>query len=296
MKNIIALILIYLSTLNVYANEQRGYINVPDEIAISCNKTVKVSSITKTVVRMTPFRGVNLIFPEKLSNDTTVYSLSSSEIWQFTKASGTRIVPLTYRTKKKVFGAIQDLTIATEDNVYSIALVAEPDIEKHCTNVVFEFSEEEKRKRDLKKRERQQLALKKDKNKNSSSLDHSPLKLVAEVATSDPDDKNIYEEKSIDFESGSLIFYIDKLKVFENFSVVLAEIKNDSSEEVRISRMNVNTNELGINKTVQGYMTPVKKLNPNDTVKVTFATTTNLKDLKRSFTVKSNVGNLNMEW
>lgn len=275
--------------------------SVPDKIALACTLSVEVSPITRTVVRMTPFRGVNLIFPEKLYNESTIYSLSSNEVWSYTKASGTNIVPITYKTKDNVFGEIQDLTIATEDHVYSIALVSEPDIKKHCTNVIFRLSAAEKKRLELKKHKSTETALTKNYKEKLANLEGRAvvlsLQMVSEVALSKPSISKIFEESTLQFKSGSLVVYVDRLMSYENFHLMIAEIKNTSrSESVSIDSLYVANFVSGIDKPVPGYMTEVDSIDKNKSIKITFASAKNLSDMDKKLILKTNKGTVSVEW
>ncbi len=275
-------------------------VEVSDSLAMSCNKTVEVNEITKTVVRMTPFRGVNLIFPEKLFDSATVYSLSSDKVWSFVRASGTNIVPITFKTMQNVFGEIQDFTIATEDHIYTVALVAEPDITKHCNNIVFKYSDKEKQRLEDKKKEAARLALARlnvsQKANQGLSSEVGSLRLATKALLSTVSENRIYEEKQLQFEEGAFVVYVDKLKSFDGIDILIIELENQSSKVITLNGSSVYDTSSGHDVKISGVFTDLKSLKSEQSSYYHFTTTEPLADIKRKLVINTNIGEVAIDF
>lgn len=276
---------------------------VPEEAALPCDKHVQIESITKTVVRMTPFRGINLIFPFNLNDDATVYSLSSTGLWNYKPAGGGSLVPVFYSTRDVKFNTIQDFTISTKDHVFTIALVADPDGDNHCSNIVFNYSAEQlaeiKAKKDVANGD-------KFKNEYASKLanvdsqaEKLALKFVGDVALTDPSKTKIYEEKEFPLANGELVIYIDKILKYRRFSMLVGEISNKSvTETIALRDIVVQKRRAGseIGSAIVGNTDNKTQLKPRASTKFVFSTLTPIPKNGAAVIVKTSAGEFTVAW
>lgn len=275
----------------------------PDELVMPCERHVQVDDITRLVVPMVPFRGVNLIFPFELNNATTTYALSSNLVWDFAKADGTRMVPISFASFAGEWGELTDFTIATGDHIFSITLKADRDIRNHCTNVVFDFSPEQLQA--IRDGERQEHLARLDEEYQAKldALDEEAsqkaLELVGSLAQGSPSDSGIHEYKTLVLSNGDEVeLYVQELQGWGKFSLIKAEITNDSQQSpLYIDRLVVGAlDENGRKRPIVGHAEVPPRLDADDEGRVTFTTTSNIPETGGYMELETDRGSVEVTW
>ncbi|NRB41033.1 MAG: hypothetical protein HRU20_21605 [Pseudomonadales bacterium] len=227
MMKIIAALLMFIPVLSL-ANDDM-YPEVPCE-----RKVVINDRITRIVLPMTPFRGVNLIFPFKMNDDEVVYSISSDSLWETAQAKGTNVIPITFSEfDVSRWNTVHDLSIGYKDEyVFSIALTAKK--VGHCTNVVFILSEKEKKRIEEKEKKDYLEKLDREYKKKLEALDLEASKRVlislGEVVRSSPNKTRINEEQSLEQENGDeFVVYVRDIKRYGKFNTVSFDLELDTA-------------------------------------------------------------------
>jgi len=269
-----------------------------------CKRSVDVTELTRLVVPMTPFRGVNLIFPFELADNSTTYSISSDNVWSFIPAKGGNIVPINFNQFKNEWGEINDLTIEHKGYVFSIALVAVKDLKQHCTNIVFKLSDAERKKMQEKDKKRYLDALKREYQQKFDELDnqanHLALNMIGELVTANPYEKNIKEEQELALSNGDVLsLYADKVYGFGRFSVLAIELNNDSDvKPLYVKKVEVYS--LGANdrkKTrIRGSAKFSKKMKQGDVQEMSFSTLDNIPASGAMIIVTTDRGLIEVKW
>jgi len=275
-----------------------------NDVIMPCERTVEVENLTRIVVPMTPFRGVNLIFPFELADNKTSYSLSSDQPWAYEPAAGSRMVPVYFSQFGDQWGELADFTIATGQYVFSMTLKADPNIENHCTNIVFNFSEEQLREIREGEKKEYLAALDSEYQEKLAKLDEQAereaLKLVGSLARGNPDNTGIHEYEVLELSNGDEIeLYVEEIQGWGEFSVVSAEITNDSDlEPLYIEGIEVGAlrDDGGRTETIEGYTELAKKLKEDSVERVTFTTLENIPYTDGYMKLTTNRGSVEVKW
>ena len=269
-----------------------------------CKRSVDVTELTRLVVPMIPFRGVNLIFPFDLADTNTTYSISSNNIWSFVPAKGGNIVPVNFKQFKGEWGEINDLMIEHDGYVFSLALVAVQDLKQHCTNIVFKLSEAERKKMEEKEKKRYLDALKREYQEKFDDLDnqanHLALDMIGELVTANPYEKNIKEEQEITLSNGDILsLYVDKMYGYGRFSVLSIELNNDSDvKPLYVKKVEVFS--LGSNDSkksrIRGSAKFGKKMKQGEVQEMSFSTLDNIPSSGAMVVVTTDRGKVEVKW
>lgn len=275
----------------------------PDDLVMPCERRVQVEDITRLVVPMVPFRGVNLIFPFDLNDATTSYAISSNLVWDFKEAGGSRMVPVYFSNFEGQWGELTDLTIAAESHIFSITLKADKDIRNHCTNIVFDFSEEQlKAIREGEKKEH--LArLEEEFERRVKQLDEDAaeraLELVGSLAKGRPSITGVHEYRSLSLSNGDEVeLYVEEVQGWGKFSVIKAEITNDS----KVLPLYIRKVQVGLGggkerkKPISGYSEVDPKIRENGEGNLTFTTTDNVPKTGGYMEVETDRGVVEVVW
>jgi hypothetical protein len=274
----------------------------PDSVIAPCVRNVQIEPITKTVIHMTPFRGVNLIFPFQLFDDKTVYSMSSDKMWKFERASGTNTIPIYFNEfKDGYWGNVNDLTIAVEGLTFSLSIVADPDLTQHCSNIVFDLSPEMKAKMDAKRKEAYEVALKQKYEEKMKQLDveaeNKALLLVGELANTRPDSERINEEDALKLAHGDeLVAYVKKIVTYRKFSNVLFELESSGRKDIYVQGIEFFRLE-GESKTpIRGYVDYVAKMKDGAVQSLVFTSLDMVPVTGAMMIVKTDAGEVIVKW
>ena len=276
---------------------------LPDEVVMPCERRIEVSELTRIVVPMTPFRGVNLIFPFDLQDQQTTYSLSFDQIWSFSPAGGTNMVPVYFKSFAGEWGELTDFTIATRHHVFSITLKADPDIRNHCTNVIFDFTEEQLQRIREGERKEHLEALDAEYQKKLASLEEDvnrqALKLVGNLASQRPRNIRIHEDNSLRLSNGDQVeVYVRRMQGFGAFTVITGEVKNDSRvqplyiQDVKVALTDGRDRRVP----VSGHMDIEPRLGINQVASFTFATTQDMPRTGGVMEITTDRGTVEVLW
>ena len=192
---------------------------MPDKMILPCVREIPIEKLTTAIIPMMPFRGVNLIFPFELNSEVTNYSLSGSDLWKVEKSlASSNIVTLSFAKFKDDYSTVQDLTISTENFIFSLALHAVNNPMRHCTNIKFTLSEEELKRLEESEKKKYIEALASEHEEKLLDLDNQvnekALLLVAGLANKTPKKSRIKEEGAIKFSNGDeAVVYVKDKKV-----------------------------------------------------------------------------------
>lgn len=275
---------------------------LPDSVVMPCERHVEVTDITRLVVPMTPFRGVNLIFPFELSETSTSYSLSSDLVWDFKEADGTALVPIYFQNFSDQWGELADFTVTAGDYIFSITLKADPNLQNHCSNVVFDFSDEQIKKIREGEKKEYLAALDAEYQEKLASLDekaaNKALELVASLSKGRSSDTGVHEYNTLELSNGDEVeLYIEEIQGWGGFSIVLAEVSNDSQvsplyiEEVVVGRVNNNQKS-----PLKGHAEVEPKLSMDSVSELTFTTTENIPETGGYMRLRTDRGTVEVTW
>lgn len=276
---------------------------LPDSVVMPCERPVKVDDITRLVVPMTPFRGVNLIFPFELSDDNTAYSMSSDLVWDFKTAKGTRVVPIYFQSFDSQWGELTDFTISTGDHIFSITLKADPDIRNHCTNIVFEFTDEQLKAIREGERKEHLAALDAEYEQKFDDLEKmaekKALELVGALSRGGSSDTGIHEYRVLELSNGDEVeLYVEEMQGWGTFSLLLAEVSNDSEvsplyiEDIKVGRINDKEQRI----VLDGHAEVSPKLAVDSVGKVTWSTTENIPTTNGFMELTTDRGTVEVTW
>ena len=272
--------------------------SIPRDIAQSCVASVEVGRFTRTVVYVQPFLGVNLIFPIKLPDEKTLYSLSSDGIFDYKRAKGHNIVPIYFKTTNPVFDEIQDLTIASGDYIFSIALVSTNDITQHCSNIKFTFSKDEIARIEEEKAAFAQKSYQREYASRLADLDtkanRKALEIVGDLAMSTPATERLFVEENHDFGTGSLNIFVEKIIRYNAFALIVGELANSSKvDAISISSINAIN---GSGTPLEGHVTSMDVIEPRQKQRFVFTTLDKVESGELSLVVKTDFGEYPLEW
>lgn len=276
---------------------------LPADVVKPCERHVEVDKITRITVPMVPFRGVNLIFPFELDNSKTVYSLSSSNTWNYNKADGSNLVAIHFSQFSNQWGELADFTIKHGEYLFSITLQADPNLKNHCTNIVFDFSEKQLKEMREKKKEEYLAKLKKKYERKMEQLDQEAesraLKLVGALAQTEADYSNIHTYETVELDNGDEIeLYVTEMQDWGEFTVVKAEVSNFSGvnplylQDLEVGQLEDN----GGKRQLTGAIDMDQKLSPDGSGEITFTTQGDVPYTGAYATLKTNRGQVEVEW
>ena len=193
---------------------------LPKRMILPCEREIPVSKLTRAIIPMIPWRGINLAFPFELEEGTTNYTLSGGDVWAFDKAmKGSNIVTLTFKKfdQNKNWGTVQDFTISTPNYVFSFALHAVKDPSEHCTNIRLTLSDAERKRLLKEKKQNYRETLDQEYAAQFAALDNTAeekaLLMVGSLAQRKPDRTRIKEEGSLRLSNGDeLVVYVKNRK------------------------------------------------------------------------------------
>lgn len=298
-RAVLAGVLATLVTVNADAYENNV---LPDSVVMPCERHVEVSDITRLVVPMTPFRGVNLIFPFELNETSTSYALSSDLVWNFKEAEGTALVPIYFKNFSDQWGELADFTVTTGDYIFSITLKADPNLQHHCSNVVFDFSDEQIKKIREGEKKEYLAALDAEYQEKLAKLDEKAadqaLELVASLSKGSSTDTGVHEYKTLELSNGDEVeLYIEEIQGWGEFSIILAEVSNDSQvsplyiENVVVGRVND-----GHKSPLKGHAEIDPKLPMDSVSELTFTTTENVPETGGYMRLQTDRGTVEVTW
>lgn len=301
MKRLIAKCAMLVAVSGFAQAETVRLTQLPDELAMPCTRQIPLQKLTQAVVPIIAGRGVNLMFPKEIpisSETETTYTLSAADVFQFLKASeGSNIVPVSI--KQFSVGAVRDFTIATRNFAVSLALKAETNPERHCTNILFTLTEDE-RKRILKEeKERYQAVLDAQYKDRMRQLDKEvndkALLMVGGLAEETPDRWRVNEEGTLELKNGDEITaYVRDVQKFGQFYLMSMEVENESgSIPVYFSELSVKRDKT---QPVNGATSMPKKLEAGKTAEVIFASLAEIPATDGMLIIKTDQGDIKVEW
>ena len=272
----------------------------PESVAKPCVKTVDLNQLTRLVVHMTPFRGVNLVFPYDLPKDKTTVTLSSTNTWDVEPPNGSNLLTVYFSSFQDNWGELQDLTVKTEDHMVSIGLVADQNIMNHCTNIVFELSPAEAERLKNKKKEAYVRELDAQFQERMAKLDdevnNKALSLVGSLSQGDIDTNRIKETESMDLSNGDEIeVYVDRIERYRQFTLLRAEIENYSD----VNSIYINSVKLlkgGAREEISGHVDYQQKLKPGEVKELLFVSLTEIPTSGARMVISTDKGDMEVEW
>ena len=282
-----------------YANNDK-YKIPPKNISMPCEQPFKLAELSKLVIHMTPFRGVNLVFPYQLDEDKTTVTLSSKNTWHITPHNNSELLTVTFSKFNENWGELQDLTIKTENHMVSIGLVADPNIKNHCSNIVFTLTPEEIERIRNKKKEAYKRELDQQFQDRMAKLDeevnNKSLALVGALSLGDKDSDRIKEASILELPNGDEVeVYVDEIRYFQQFTVIKAEVENNSDIQ------SIYINEIKLTKDpsaeeIQGYVEYTNKLKPGEVKELLFVTLSEVPGSGAAMKVKTDKGIVEVKW
>ena len=277
--------------------------DLPESMILPCEREIPVSKLTRAIIPMIPWRGINLVLPFELEDETTNYTLSGGNVWTFDKAmKGSNIITLTFKEfdPNKNWGTVQDFTISTPSHVFSFALHAVKNPSAHCTNIRLTLSAAEKKRLLEEKKKNYRLALDQEYAAQFADLDNTAEKkallMVASLAQSKPERTRIKEEGTLRLPNGDeLVVYVRNSKTYRAFSTISFDIENHSSEKaIYIETLHLKKEDHS--KIITGASTLPQKINMEDEAEVTFVTRETLPETGITLQLKTKAGDVEVTW
>lgn len=290
-----------LLTLIAGVAQANPYNVPPDQVVKPCEKHYNLSAITRIVVPMTPFRGVNLIFPYPLHDNKTLVSLSSNLTWKAERAKGGNIIPVNFTAFANNWGEMNDLTISTGDHVVSVGLVADPNVMNHCTNIVLDLSPEEleRIKNGRKEAYKQELDAEYQErlSKLDQEIDNKALALVGSLAQEELDISKVHEANSLVLRNGDEIeLYVENIQHYGRFSVVKAEMENDAEKTpVYIKSVKVMMDDDEALE-IEGHAEFTDKVKPGGIQEIMFVSLKEIPSSKVRMVAETDKGTVEVKW
>lgn len=266
-----------------------------------CIKPVPVDSkITRIEIPSTPFLGTNLILPFKLDDSKAIYTLSSDQVWTYVKSGGTNVVPLTIKAFKNEWGKRTDFTIIQDEFIFSITMVASRT--GHCTNYLFEFTEEFETSLENEKSEKQTAIFDRMYSEKLNHLDEDinnrVLDVIGKVVNGKKISDGIHEESSIKINKNeSFVVYVKKVVRHGIFSVLFIELENHTRSGRQVTINDVAVSFTGDDASViRGKVEFNEKMAGRSKQSITFSTLSELPKHGATITVITNIGEVEVSW
>lgn len=267
-----------------------------------CLKTVTLNErIIRLEVPMTPFRGLNLIFPFKLHDNLAVYSMSSNIIWNYKQAAGSNIVPVYFaRFSDGMWGTSADFLISQDDFIFSLTLVASQT--GHCSNYQFVLSGALKEEMEQEKKQLNRVAFDSVYQKKLDEVDqkvsNQVLDVIGNIVSSKKITTRIHEESSLDMDGkkNAIVLYVTKIERHGAFNVLYAEIDNKlpGRKDLQISQVDVVLD--GESTPVVGKSDFLKRLLGGESAPILFSTLTELPKTGATLRAITNNGTVEVSW
>ncbi|MDH5727402.1 MAG: hypothetical protein OEZ58_00215 [Gammaproteobacteria bacterium] len=279
---------------------------LPDHLIKPKTCEFELEEITRLVVPIMPFRGVNLIFPFELLKTETMYSLSGNNIWNYKEAIDKgNIVPIYFKEfKKDLYGTVQDFSIVTGNYLVSIGLTAVNDPERHCTNVKLNLSDAEKQRIETQRKTNYKTILEQEYQEKYKALDQmaedKALQLIGEIVVRDDYSRQrIKEEGFAKMVNGETVkAFVNEVLTYNNFRIIRLTIENESSKyPVNVENIQLkNEGAKGGGKAIVGTIDVPKYINANTTANMVFVTREALPVTSLKMLVKTDVGEIEVVW
>lgn len=272
--------------------------NAGGEPCVNDVKTITIdSNITRVKIPMTPFLGINLIFPFSVTDDSALYSISSNRVFDFKISNNTNLIPLYFKQfDKNLFGTSADFTLAYEDFIFSFLLTALP--EGHCSNYRFEFSDAmAKRMTDKKDKRNENLAgaiLNERIDEIDSEVNRRVLENIAGIIKGDRKKFRINEEANIlisDHES--VVLYIRDIEKYGTYNTISLVVENHTSTSRDLFIKSFNIKGHSINNMSIDFN---PKMEGNSEQPITIALMGELPKTGGSLTMSTNHGMIEVQW
>ncbi|MBT8342327.1 MAG: hypothetical protein HKP58_01180 [Desulfatitalea sp.] len=265
--------------------------------------------VTKLVVNILPGRGVKVIFPWVLDENSvelpyTGLLTNDSAFELFWQAGQNFIVYKIKKADTESEGTLGDAFVNVAGFHFNLTLRVSFSRSAHYSTVIFELCDADKLELVERAVQRRQTALVEEYKLKESELDRRAekmaLKLVGRMATSGRDTSNIKEEQKLKLSNGDrVIFYADKIITYGNIHVIPIEATNDSAIEplyidnISLEKMNGEQSYPLLSE----FEMPLK-VKENETVKgfvvTNDASILNSQDAK--MTLISNKGKVELQW
>ncbi|MBV1871857.1 MAG: hypothetical protein KUG83_04860 [Gammaproteobacteria bacterium] len=276
---------------------------LPKRMILPCERELPVSKLTRAIIPMIPWRGINLAFPFELEEGTTNYTLSGGDVWAFDKAmKGSNIVTLTFKKfdQNKNWGTVQDFTISTPNYVFSFALHAVKDPSEHCTNIRLTLSDAERKRLLKEKKQSYRETLDQEYAAQFAALDNTAeeraLLMVGSLAQRKPDRTRIKEEGSLRLSNGDeLVVYVKNSKTYGTFSTLSFDIENHHAEKALYIE-SLFIKQEGRAEAIKGASTLPKKVKAGKEAEVVFVTREALPETGLTLQLKTKAGHLEVKW
>lgn len=284
------------------AQAERIVLNqLPDELAMPCTRTIPLQKMTQAVIPILRGRNVNLMFPKEIplgDGSETTYTLSADDVFSHKRASeGSNIVPIAIKDWKA--GALRDFTVATRNFTVTLALRADTDPQRHCTNILFTLTDDERKRILAEEKERYQNVLDAQFNDRMRQLDKEvndkALLMVGGLAAETPDRWRVNEEGALELKNGDEVTaYVRDVQKFGQFYLLSMEVENDSgSVPVYFSELSMKRDKT---QPINGAASMPKKLEAGETAEVIFASLDEIPATNGELVLRTDQGDIKVEW
>lgn len=198
----------------------------------------ELKPITTIVADILPGRGVKLIFPWVLDKKSTELpfseQLTNTDIFEVHVEPGQNHI--IYKIKENNYnieGELSDAFINVAGFHIDITLRVTFSRQKHSSNIEFYLNDQDRLELIERAVNRRKAALAREYEKKVEELDKRAetlaLKLVGRLATGPADKHRIKVEEKATLENGDrIMFYCDKIMVYDTFYVIPIEVGNES--------------------------------------------------------------------
>lgn len=253
--------------------------------------------IVRVEIPMTPFRGINLIFPFDIKDEKALYNISSDRVFDFHKSNNTNLVPLYIKAFETAwFGTSADFTIAYDDFVFSFLITAAQ--EGHCSNYRITLNQDLVKRIEAQKAARNAAMAGSMGNVTQEYIDDEVtqqlLSRIATIVKGDHKKIRVHEESELKISSeDSVTLYLKNIEKFDSFSIITGVIENKSGTvPLLIKSFRVS----GLSSLERMHSQFQTKMEPGTKQTVTITLLGDLPKTGGTLVMATNHGNVEVKW
>lgn len=253
--------------------------------------------IVRVEIPMTPFRGINLIFPFDIKDEKALYNISSDRVFDFHKSNNTNLVPLYIKAFETAwFGTSADFTIAYDDFVFSFLITAAP--EGHCSNYRISLSQDLLKRMEAQKAARNAAMAGSLGNVTQEYIEDEVTKQllnrIAAIVKGDHKKIRVHEEGELKTSSDDrVVLYLKNIEKFDTFSIITAEVENKSGTVPLMIKSFMISGQSSAERMHSKFQ---PKMEPGTKQAITITLLGDLPKTGGTLLMATNHGNVEVEW
>ena len=302
MYKLIILLVFFLSTDGIAKSVD---IDKPKE------RVIEIDSNTREIIDILPGRGVKLIFPWVLDEESEElpYTLviPNGNVFGTHRDPGQNSITVYIKVQDtNIEGEVTDLFINVAGYHFNLTLRANFYKKKHYSTIIFKMNNSDKLELIERMLSRHRRSLENEFKMKEADLDKKAdrlaLKKIGGLALNDYDEESIKEDGTLVLSNDDEInFYVDKFIDYRTFIVFPVEVRNDTNSSIYIEGVSLSllrdTNSKYIEPVIVEYELP-PKINKGD-VATGYLVTNDLRVLNSPetyITLLTNKGKVEVKW